>query len=186
MLSFRTQKDALASAVIVISLVAIVVLALFLAFAPQPSAAGLVKAKRTAAEKLEKEIEEAKKSKEAVAETLASHLRAGVPDKISPALLSEVTELAQSTGLKVNSFRPQRTTELGELTQLPYVLTVEGSFGSVASLLRRLEEPQRKIATTLVQINSADGASDTVTATVGMSVYTRTEAAEKRETDGKA
>jgi Tfp pilus assembly protein PilO len=186
MLSFRTQKDAVASSVIVISLAAIVVLALYLAFAPQPSAAGLAKAKRTAVEKLEKEIEEAKRSQEAVAKALVSHLRAGEPDKISPALLSEVTELAQATGLKVNSFRPQRTIELGELTQLPYVLTVEGSFTSVASLLRRLEEPKRKIATTLVQINSADGASDTVTATIGMSVYIRRKAAESKEIDGNA
>jgi Tfp pilus assembly protein PilO len=97
------------------------------------------------------------------------------PDEIAAQTMAATTRLANERELKVVSFRPQRPLASNDLSLLPYQLTVEGGFAQVVQFLQALETKGLKLTVNLVQVASADGASDRVNATVGIVAYTEGE-----------
>ncbi|HEY0866510.1 MAG TPA: type 4a pilus biogenesis protein PilO [Fimbriimonas sp.] len=95
-----------------------------------------------------------------------------VPEQqVGPAALASATRLVNRNKLNLISFRPQRRGEDGSFVQLPYLLTVDGSYPAVLSLVKSLENPNTKLAVSLVQVTSADAGSDRVTASIGLVAY---------------
>lgn len=92
-------------------------------------------------------------------------------DEVAAATMAKVTNLAQARNLKVVAFRPQRTQDDNGVVRLPYQTTLEGPFPQVVSLLKDLGTSKFKVVVSTVQIASADGATDKVTATVGLVAY---------------
>ncbi|MBV6458127.1 MAG: hypothetical protein HONBIEJF_01250 [Fimbriimonadaceae bacterium] len=92
-------------------------------------------------------------------------------DEISAHAMAFATKMANGRNLKVAAFRPQRPQPNGNLTMLPYQLSVEGSFPDVVRFLQAMETKGTKLAVNLVQVASADGASDHVNATIGLVAY---------------
>lgn len=101
------------------------------------------------------------------------------PDAIAPKALSIVTEAANKNQLKINAFRPQKPTTSGELEELHYVVAIEGRFPTVATFLKSVETPDNRLAVDLFQVTSADGATDRVTATVGLVAFREPKAGAK-------
>ncbi|RYG45547.1 hypothetical protein EON79_12365 [bacterium] len=95
----------------------------------------------------------------------------GSAGTIASASREKLTAIALRQGVRISSFRPQRENTGGELSQLPFVATVEGPFPNVVRFIRETESPTNKLAVNLVQISSSDDATDRVTATVGMFAY---------------
>ncbi|MFN3730072.1 MAG: type 4a pilus biogenesis protein PilO [Fimbriimonadaceae bacterium] len=93
------------------------------------------------------------------------------PDLVAPAVLDEITALAKKHDIKLVAFRPQKTVDRDPLIQLPMTITLDGGFGKVSAMINDLDQPRNKVAMNLIQISSADGASDRVTATVGISAF---------------
>lgn len=91
--------------------------------------------------------------------------------QVGPTALAQVTALVKQNGLNLISFRPQRRNEDGKFVQLPFLLTIEGSYPKVVNLLKALEKPQTKLAVTLAQVASSDAASDAVTGSIGLVAY---------------
>jgi len=102
---------------------------------------------------------------------LAAQTWPGDAQQIAPVALAKVTQLVQARRLRLVAFRPQRTTANGDLTQLPFLVTVEGSYPGVVAFTKDLEAPSTKLAVSLVQIASADAGSDQVTASVGLVAF---------------
>ncbi len=100
-------------------------------------------------------------------------------DQVSAAAMSLVTKAAQSRNLKVIAFRPQRTQDDSGVTRLPYLVSLEGSFPNVLQFVKSIENPATKLAVQSVQLASADGASDKVSATVGVVAYRELEEKKK-------
>lgn len=100
-----------------------------------------------------------------------SHLWQQNADKVGASAMALVTKLANNHELKVNAFRPQRVQDDSGLTRLPYLVAVEGRFPSVIAFVQQLETPTTKLAVNTLQIASADGASDQVSASVGIVAY---------------
>lgn len=92
-------------------------------------------------------------------------------DEISAATMAKVTSLAQSRGLRVIAFRPQRTQVDSGITRLPYQATLEGPFPQVIGFVQDLETSKFKTIVSTIQIASADGASDKVSSTIGLVAY---------------
>ncbi|HVT14144.1 MAG TPA: type 4a pilus biogenesis protein PilO [Fimbriimonadaceae bacterium] len=95
----------------------------------------------------------------------------GLPDKVAPAALAKVNDLAKQRALKVVAFRPQKPSEVKGLTQVVFGVTVDGSFPNTVQFIKDLEQPGLKLAVSTVQIASADQASDRVTGTVNIVAY---------------
>lgn len=93
------------------------------------------------------------------------------PDEISAQAMALVTKMANARNLNVVAFRPQRAQANGNLMMLPYQLSVDGSFPEVIRFLQAMETKGTKLAVNLVQVASADGASDEVNATIGVVAY---------------
>ena len=101
----------------------------------------------------------------------AQFLWTEVPDAIAPKALSIVTEAAKTNQLKISAFRPQKPAVSAGLEESHYVVAVEGRFPAVATFLKAVETPENRLAVDLFQVTSADGATDTVTATVGLVAF---------------
>lgn len=98
-------------------------------------------------------------------------LWSGDPDEISAQAMAFATKMANAQNLNVVAFRPQRTQTNGHLMMLPYQLSVNGSFPDLIHFLQAMETKGTKLAVNVVQVASSDGASDHVSATVGLVAY---------------
>lgn len=95
----------------------------------------------------------------------------GTPGTIGPVARERLRALAAKVGVSLTSFRPQRQNDNGELSQLPFVATIEGPYPNVVRFVRGAESPTTKLAVNLVQISNSDDASNRVNATVGLLAY---------------
>lgn len=127
-------------------------------------------------QKLQEQIA-TKKAKDRAAEILAyrDSLSWGEnPQMAGTAAMANVTEMARKHGVKLVSFRPQKTNDLGNLSILPFLINVDGPFPNVVSFAHDLEATQTKLAPNLLQVTSADPASDRVTANIGVIAFLNT------------
>ncbi|MEQ1823757.1 MAG: hypothetical protein ABL949_14710 [Fimbriimonadaceae bacterium] len=92
-------------------------------------------------------------------------------ETIGPSAMGKLTELARGLGLTLLSFRPQKPEDSGELEKFRYVISLEGSFPRVIEFARKAETPENRIAVDRIQIASKDGATDSVSATIGVVAY---------------
>jgi hypothetical protein len=93
------------------------------------------------------------------------------PESLGPMAMGKVSNLSKSFGLKMVSFRPQKQVDSGDLVRYGYLVSVEGTFPKVIEFVRKLETPETKLAVSSLQVTSTDGASDAVSATVGVVAY---------------
>lgn len=102
---------------------------------------------------------------------IASRVWKGSSDVVAAMALDRATKMAKANGLNLSAFRPQKPAEEGELVRLAFVMTLEGSFLNLQRYVQALETDANRLSVTLVQVASADGASDLVNATVGISAF---------------
>jgi Tfp pilus assembly protein PilO len=129
--------------------------------------------------KLRKDAAEKRKTFNARNQAVAKRAWTESEDKASPVLMADLTALAVSKGVKVNSFRPQKVQALGGLRQLGFTMAVEGSFSQVMSLVAAVEKTQARAAITQLQVTSSDSLTDMVKAQVGLSAFSPAAEAEK-------
>jgi Tfp pilus assembly protein PilO len=106
-------------------------------------------------------------------------------ESIGALILDKATNLARSRNLTLTAFRPQKPEEQGELTRLAYVMTLEGPYPGLLAMVRDLETPSNRLSVHLMQIASADEASDLVTSTIGVSAYVEKAKKETEPKNGK-
>ncbi len=92
-------------------------------------------------------------------------------DTVTPVALSLVSNAVSASGLKMVSFRPQKSIELAGLIELPLQFTVDGSFAGVAHLVEGLEAKGTKLAVQQVQFASQEGDTDRVSATINLLAF---------------
>lgn len=139
---------------------------------PQNARRTGVEARRT----LERSIGKTRaETRAAVAQTRA-RMWTGGSDAVTSALVATLSREAASRGVKLAAVRSQRTQNFGGTTELPFVVQLVAPYPAVQSLLARLDDPGVRLAVASVQIASSDAASNTVTATVDLSVYVAAQA----------
>ncbi|CAN5579376.1 hypothetical protein BH11ARM2_BH11ARM2_24290 [soil metagenome] len=95
----------------------------------------------------------------------------GTPGTIAPVARERLRAIAKKDSVSLTSFRPQKQNDNGELSQLPFVATVEGAYPDVVRFVRDAEAPATKLAVNLVQIANLDDTTSRVNATVGFLAY---------------
>jgi Tfp pilus assembly protein PilO len=95
----------------------------------------------------------------------------GPDEEIGPNIYASMDKLAAGLKVKLVGFRPQRTIDAGDVTQLPFVVNANGSYNNVVEFVRDLETPPTKVAIELLQLGSSEESSDQVVATIGVEAY---------------
>lgn len=175
MIDFRRKENVPASFLAVIAIVTLVGTLAFLVFVPKPTTAGLAEKTRRDGMKIRIKTKDAEDRLVLAKATVTTTTWPGIGDDVAPAANARLTTIATRRGLKLTSFRPQRTTAKTDLTVLPFVVTVEGPFPQVVEFTRDIDSPGTRLAVSLIQITSANDDSDRVTATVGVMAYLRPE-----------
>lgn len=171
MISFRTKAETGASVAILVAIGVLVVTALYMVFVPEPTVAGIVAGKARSQTELDDRLEKLKKDKVQTTAKIASQVWAQPIEEIGPTALQSITAFAQTQRLKLLGFRPQKTVDVNGLTQLPFLISVEGAYPNIIKFVRQLEASDLKMGTSLVQVSATDPNSDLVNATVGVVAY---------------
>jgi hypothetical protein len=156
----------------------------FMLLAPRPE--GPTKAERIEAEnKLRLEIRESEKRRAQATAFNQTNTWVGSPDAIAPAVLAKVTQVARARGVRLISLRPQTVNTKTEPPMLPFLAVVEGPYTAAMQFARDMETPGNRLAVSLVQVTSADAASDKVTASVGMAAFMQPQTTSSTSSDTK-
>jgi Tfp pilus assembly protein PilO len=174
-ISFRTKAEAGTSIAILLALLTLVVTGIVMVFVPEPNAAGLAAGKIRSQRELEDRITNLKKDQTKAKEKIAKQVWALPIQEVGPKALESITAYAQKEKLKLVAFRPQKTAEVNGLTQLPFVISIEGPYPGIMKFLKDLDQPDLKLGTNLVQVSSSDPNTDLVSATVGVVAYKQLE-----------
>lgn len=147
-----------------------------LLFVPRPRQTVTIGERTSAEAAVRSQTYAARQLAETATARAATYLWTEGADAVSPKALEIVTQAAKAENLRISAFRPQKPSDADGLEQLAYLVAVEGRFPAVTGFLRRVETPDNRLAVTLFQVTSADGASDAVTATVGLVAFRQTAA----------
>ncbi len=173
MISFRTRDDMIASVITILALFMLAGTLAWMVFVKPPDEAGIANGKHKNEMQLTKQIAQAKANNEALQKAIDPALWTGTPEQVGPNALAQVTKLAKLRSLKLVAFRPQKPVDAEGLTQVPFTASVDGSFPNTMKFVKDLETSNSKLAVSLVQVNSADAATDHVTGTVNVVAYLR-------------
>lgn len=150
--------------------------------APMPDVRVATKKKAQEQIKLHEELRKFRDEVKAGRDATEKRLWAEDADQLGASVMGVVDTIANEMQVKVQAFRPQRTISTSGLTRYPYLVVLTGSFPKIATIMERIADPETKIAVTSVQISAADGVSDTVTASIGVSAFSETKKEQTIET----
>lgn len=136
---------------------------------PAPAKSKLQRAKEEA--ELEASLKDIRERQGQAKGLIATYAWEGDPRKVSADALALATAIAQESGVKLATFRPQRPGDAEGVVTLTYTMSLEGPFPNVHEFLKRLETKPSRLSVVMVQIASADGSSDKVNATVEARAY---------------
>lgn len=140
-------------------------------FVPEPTVAGIVKARVRTQKSLQGEVEKSKVQYAGSVKAIGPRVWSGPIDTVTSSVLRTVTARANGQGVSLDSFRPQRYQILEGVIELPFVAHVTGTYPAVVKVLDWLDTPSSRIVVRSVQLTSSDESSHAVTATLGISVY---------------
>jgi Tfp pilus assembly protein PilO len=174
-ISFRTKSDTATSVAILVSLAILVVTGLVMLFVPKPTTDGLARGKVRSERELEDRLKKLKADKVKLATQIVTHTWPLKMEEIGPKGLESINAFAGKHRLKLMAFRPQKPLEVNNLTQLPFLISIEGPYPAIMRFVKELENPSLKLGTNLVQISGSDPNSDLVSATIGVVAYKQIE-----------
>ncbi len=152
---------------------------------PVPTVAQAQKDHAAKTKQLNSEIMLAEKELKDAEPKVREAVFSGTLETVSPSIMSQVTNQSRLKGLKVISFRPQRSEEVEGLIAQPFIMSVEGSFIACAELVRDLTRQTDRLTVSQVQIASSDSESSNVSMTVEITAFIMVPNSEE-EADGKA
>jgi Tfp pilus assembly protein PilO len=176
MISFRNRAEATTSVAIILALVVLVATGAVMAFAKKPTNEGIASGKIRSQRELDERIAKLEAERIAAQLTIDSWVWKEPIADIGPKALASVTNYSQRNRLKLIAFRPQKTVEINELTQVPFVISIEGAYPNILRFVKELETPSLKLGTGMVQVSTSDSNSDLVSATISVVAYRKPEA----------
>lgn len=172
---------------LVIIVSAIVIVGVFVAefFLPEPVMSKERQRYTAQVRETKLETEEAKEQLVILTDALERFTYSGQAEAVTPKILEQVNQLAETKSVNVKSFRPQRIEPSEGLVKLPYVLQISGTYPNVVSFVRTIDEPSTLFSVYLLQVAAADGETDQVNATVGIVAFARPPEVKKERNGAK-
>ncbi|HTQ11292.1 MAG TPA: type 4a pilus biogenesis protein PilO [Fimbriimonadaceae bacterium] len=170
MISFKTQKDILSATLMILGIILIVGGLGWYLLLKLPDSRTIMSRPANLA-KLDSDIQAANKDAAQIQADVNTMVWNEGADQVEPQAMAEINKLTAAHHLKVNSFRPQKANDVVGMSEIPFGLTVNGTYLDVLSFLSDLDKSNGKLAVELVQINTAEAASDQVTGTIDFVAY---------------
>jgi hypothetical protein len=171
MINLRDRESMGTNALALGSILVLACTLVFMMVVPKPTNQGLAKERRDREFRVKLDTQNARERVQA-SQAAITPLVWSVPiSQIGPGALEKVTDLVESRRLTLIALRPQRSQQVADLTQVPFLATVEGPFPAALGFVRDLEGASNRMAVSLIQMASQDGDSDRVTLTVGLQTY---------------
>jgi Tfp pilus assembly protein PilO len=173
MIDFRHKENVPASFIALSAILVMAATLLFMLFYPQPTTKGLAEKTRRERMKSLMLTREAKERLALAQATVQANTWPGDAETVAPTAMARLTAMATRRNVKRTGFRPQRTGTSGNLTTLPFLVTVEGPFPQVVEFARDIESAGSRLALNMFQVTTTDDSSDRVTATLVVMAYLR-------------
>jgi Tfp pilus assembly protein PilO len=171
LINFNERTDRLPSGMILASIIVIVAALAFMVLAPPPTVNALAADHARQQQQIESQITTAKQQGEQTREEIMPRLWRQGADTVSATVLSQLTDSALKDKVAIGAFRPQRTQDLGGITELPFSVQVSGAYHGIHALMSSLDTPHTKIVLTSAQISASQANSNGITATLGLTAY---------------
>jgi Tfp pilus assembly protein PilO len=159
--------------VLVLSLLVILASVGLITVAPRPDPEAAQNSHRKTLAKLNSTRDQAQLDATSAEKAAAKRIWLGDSDAVTSALMAGLTREADARDLKMAGFRAQRVVDYQGITELPFSVQVIGTYPEVRSFLAMLDKPGTRILLRSAQLASADAATDTVSATLGVSAFIR-------------
>jgi Tfp pilus assembly protein PilO len=151
----------------------IVVVAIVIKLMPMPvDTSGKQALKDYRSSALNEETDE--KNSKAILAQISNQIWGGPAGQIGPSALTLVTKIAGNHNIQLESFRPQRAIDSGDVTQYGYLINVSGPYQDVMAFEKDIEQPSTRLAVETIQIGSTDETTDNVAGTIGVEAYALT------------
>lgn len=166
----RVSQDRIFSLIQLVAILAILGAGIAILFPKEAETTPLGVRKSKEAE-LRKKASAAKTRAEAVEAEISKALWTESNEQIEATALAVVDKTAKARGVRISGFRPQKPMTEQGLTRVPFLVSVEGTFPAVCDLARDLGTRENRLAVNIIQVASADAASDRVNATIGILAF---------------
>ena len=170
MINFRDPQFRVPSVLILLSILILAGTLLYMVFVPPPSVAGLARGRAANLQEINREIASAKSLSHQARQQIRPMVWTGDTDTISGSVLELLTAQAQQQTLSLSAFRPQRTQDVGGVTELPFTVQLSGPYQGVHGVMAAMDAPGSKLVLNSAQIASSATGSG-VTATLGLTAY---------------
>ncbi|MGI4791550.1 MAG: type 4a pilus biogenesis protein PilO [Janthinobacterium lividum] len=175
MISFQRREDVLPSALMVLSILVLAGTLAYMLLIPKPSAAANTRAGTSSRRRMVDDIADTRKQTSLAQAAVRTRLWQGDPEAVTATILAQIEEQTGKHSLKLMAFRPDRSQEFEEVTELRFDAQVTSSYKDVHSLMDTLDAPGSKVALRSVQITQSQTAGSTVSATLGLSAFVATD-----------
>lgn len=95
----------------------------------------------------------------------------GTSEEVGPVVLKQVNGYLQARHLKLVGFHAEKAMEMPNITLIPFVMSVDGSFTNVMAFMKSVEKPETKLVVNLFQVSNSNQSDDKVTASIGLTAY---------------
>ena len=165
------DKDQLPSTVIMSLAVIVLLGALGLAIFPKPSAASLQAKAKSVFNDTVRKIDQDRATAADAERFVASQSFSDPAQTVEHYSIKAVSNLSYKHRVKLTGIRPQRPVIIGDLTQLPFLINVTGSFLDVLAFEKDLETSSNKLAVNSVQMSASDPSTDNVVVNINVVAY---------------
>jgi Tfp pilus assembly protein PilO len=170
-INFKNRDDIVPSAVIVCAILILAATIGYVLLVPAPSAAGAASARTRTRRQLLAETTTARAATAQARASANARLWKGNADTVMALVLAQMTRRAAGHNLQIAAFRPQKPQIIGGATELPLNMQVSGPYLTVLAFVNSFDTADARLVLRSIQFGSTDGASNVVTATVGLSAY---------------
>lgn len=171
MINFQKESERLPSTLILLSLLILLGSFLYMIAVPKPSVAGIAKGREQSKRRVQEDIDKADEQLEGLEKIIRPLLWKEKGEAITPLLLDQVSQHSKAQQIRLVAFRPQRQQAFDGVTEMPFSVYVNGSYGGVRGLLKWLDTASSKVVLRSAQISASDPKTSVVTAVISISAF---------------
>jgi hypothetical protein len=171
MISFQRREDIAPSVLMVFSILVLAGTLAYMLLVPKPSAAQNTRAATSSRRRMVDDIAETRHQTRVARMAIQPRLWHGDPEFVTATALALLTRQTEKRSLKLTSFRPDRSQEFADVTELRFDVQVAGPYAGLHSLLAAQDARGSKLVLRSVQITASQAAGSTVTASLGLSAF---------------
>jgi hypothetical protein len=174
MINFKQKHEQVPSALILISLIALVVtfgVYLWVLWVGAHPTGLIARSSEFKLHSIQMKTNDLKTQEKIALQSVAPKVWSGNVEIVSASILAQLTAQGQQQGVSITSFRPSKPTMINGVTELPITLQLSGSYKGVHAVLASIDAPVSRVVLVSVQLSSGLASKGTLTANIGLAAF---------------